>query len=211
MPSGAAAVRTCRLVPRFAGAEEPKRITPPAPAATSAVTAATSLSSTGTTSVCSARRVRLHVASTAGVGARCQASRVGAARRRRGWRCRTGGGRGSAGERARSQKRSLPPRSPEAQVWSVACGLYGRGSRKGAGPAFRWRRRRSEQLMEREHEIRSGAPGRDCDPATRAGDPRRGLRLGRGVRLGGGVRRRRLEPAGGDGRADRPRRCSAPC
>ena len=42
MPPGADAERLCRLVARSAGADDPKRITPPAPAATSAVTAATS-------------------------------------------------------------------------------------------------------------------------------------------------------------------------
>ena len=66
MPPGAASESACRLEPRLAGAEDPKRITPPAPAATSAVTAATSDSSTGTTRVCSASRVRLQVARTLG-------------------------------------------------------------------------------------------------------------------------------------------------
>ena len=64
MPSGAAAESVRRLAARFAGAVDPKRITPPAPAATSAVTAATTVSSTGTTRVCSARAVRLQVSRT---------------------------------------------------------------------------------------------------------------------------------------------------
>jgi hypothetical protein len=66
-PFGAEATRLCRATPRFEGADAPKRITPPAPAATSEVTDATSLSSTGTTTVCSARLCRLHVARTLAV------------------------------------------------------------------------------------------------------------------------------------------------
>ena len=50
-------------VPRFEGADAPKRITPPAPAAISGVTEDTSVSSTGTTTVCSARRCVVQVAS----------------------------------------------------------------------------------------------------------------------------------------------------
>src|ERR1035441_6582571 len=64
MPPGATAARAWRPLARVAGAEDPKRMTPPAPAATSAVTDAMSVSSTGTTRVCSASRVRLQVAST---------------------------------------------------------------------------------------------------------------------------------------------------
>jgi hypothetical protein len=66
-PFGAEATRLCRATPRFEGADAPKRITPPAPAATSEVTDVTSLSSTGTTTVCSARLCRLHVARTPAV------------------------------------------------------------------------------------------------------------------------------------------------
>src|SRR5256885_8428493 len=44
------------------GADEPNRITPPAPAATSDLTDMTLFSSTGMTTVCSARRVRVQVA-----------------------------------------------------------------------------------------------------------------------------------------------------
>ena len=64
MPFGADASRARSAVPRFAGAADPKRITPPAPAATSAVIDATSVSLTGMTRVCSASCVTLQVAST---------------------------------------------------------------------------------------------------------------------------------------------------
>src|ERR1017187_4165764 len=63
-PAGADAASVRRLAARVAGADDPKRITPPAPAATSALTEATSLSATGTTRVCSASCVRLQPART---------------------------------------------------------------------------------------------------------------------------------------------------
>ena len=68
MPSGAEETRLRRATPRSEGADAPRRITPPTPAATSGVTDATSLSSTGTTTVCSARRRTLQVAIEPGLG-----------------------------------------------------------------------------------------------------------------------------------------------
>src|SRR5205807_9956726 len=60
--SGATAFSACSWAPRLVGADEPNRITPPAPAATSDLTDMTVFSSTGMTPVCSARRVRVQVA-----------------------------------------------------------------------------------------------------------------------------------------------------
>ena len=62
IPSGATAFSACSWAPRLVGADEPNRITPPAPAATSDFTDMTLFSSTGMTTVCSARRVRVQVA-----------------------------------------------------------------------------------------------------------------------------------------------------
>src|SRR5207302_11123278 len=63
IPSGATAFSACSWAPMLVGADEPNRITPPAPAATSDLTDMTLFSSTGTTTVCSARRVTVQVAS----------------------------------------------------------------------------------------------------------------------------------------------------
>src|SRR5438309_9202238 len=62
IPPGATASSACNWAPRLVGADEPKRITPPAPAATSDLTDRMLFSSTGITTVCSARRVTVQVA-----------------------------------------------------------------------------------------------------------------------------------------------------
>src|SRR5438046_9059947 len=62
IPSGATAASACSWAPKLVGADEPNRITPPAPAATSDFTDMTLFSSTGTTTVCWARRVTVQVA-----------------------------------------------------------------------------------------------------------------------------------------------------
>src|SRR5207248_9294647 len=62
IPSGATAFSACSWAPRLVGADEPNRITPPAPAATSDLIDMTLFSSTGMTIVCSARRVTVQVA-----------------------------------------------------------------------------------------------------------------------------------------------------
>src|SRR2546421_8136009 len=62
IPSGATAFSACSWAPMWVGADEPNRITPPAPAATSDLTDMTLFSSTGMTTVCSARRVKVQVA-----------------------------------------------------------------------------------------------------------------------------------------------------
>src|SRR5438067_806628 len=62
IPSGATAFSACSCAPRLVGADQPTRITPPAPAATSDFTDMTLFSSTGTMTVCSARRVTAQVA-----------------------------------------------------------------------------------------------------------------------------------------------------
>ena len=64
MPPGASRTRRASDDARSAGAWAPNRSTPPAPAATSPATDPTSPSSTGITTVCSASRRTLQVAST---------------------------------------------------------------------------------------------------------------------------------------------------
>ena len=61
MPPGAEASKLCSLSPRSVGAELPKRINPPAPAAISGRIETTAPSSTGMTTVCAARRCTLQV------------------------------------------------------------------------------------------------------------------------------------------------------
>src|ERR1700686_4140969 len=204
MPPGAAAVRVCRLEPRLAGADDPKRITPPAPLTTSAVTDATSLSWTGTTRVCSASRDRLQLASMLvfaqafGVGGDVDGVGVGPA--------------DVLGPVDAVGLVDAPGSAQAARIEVAAAmarrpGVVGRTGviraipGNGAEPPSP-HTRRPTQNTEPEHEIRRGAPGRDGGPATRAGDRGRGLRLGRSLRVGGGLRRRLLDPAGGEGGAD---------
>src|ERR1019366_5845796 len=68
MPPGAEASKLFRAAERFAGAEAPNRMIPPAPAAISRAIELTAPSSTGMTTVCSARRRALQVARSTPLG-----------------------------------------------------------------------------------------------------------------------------------------------